>query len=513
MVYDRGMLEIPSKLYLRNVWMEVNGTISDSLEYTIDQKGSLSVWSTGHTANYPKGFYHFHNLTVRSQGLLYATATDRNTEVTVNATLTVVNAGGVISGNRLRVESTNLTVDMAGNETFVVMCCVFFFNDKPKVLITLEKMSLFDPIFSLFPFFAAHLPFHHFSLIKSLVQFSFSTALLACLIFIGLMTATSRGYATAQGPAYDNIQHLLRLSGGGHGGRGGFGPYDLATTYAYGSSLDPNTWGSGGKGDGGRGGGFLALRVYNKLRVEGTIASNGESKLSGGAGGSIRIDTHHLDGDGVIETSGGDGSNGGGGSGGRIAVYYGNQSTYIGVIQALGGSSSSDIGAAGTVYIQNSSIPSAPHRILKVVNRNSERILKPQTPQLLKMPGSPSSHCPSTSLNYANGIHVSTSSTPYCHLTSEFPLWNMFRKGAFYLSVNSVAAITVTLPFAMFVHSVDVYPVVHLNNQTAFKLSTYLASSIVTTGDWIEPFGAYNGLGEKITLNRNIDKVRLSRIG
>ena len=114
MVYDGGVLEIPAKLYLRNVWMEVNGTISDSVEYTIDQKGSLSVWSTGHTANYPKGFFHFHNLTVRSQGLLYATATNGNTEVTINATRTVVNAGGVISGNRLKIESTNLTVDMAG---------------------------------------------------------------------------------------------------------------------------------------------------------------------------------------------------------------------------------------------------------------------------------------------------------------------------------------------------------------------------------------------------------------
>ena len=115
MVYDGGVLEIPKKLYLRNVWMEVNGTISDSMEYVIDQKGSLSVWSTGHTFGYPKGFYHFFNLTVRSQGLLYATATDLKSQVTVNATRAIVNAGGVISGNRLRIESTNLTVDMAGN--------------------------------------------------------------------------------------------------------------------------------------------------------------------------------------------------------------------------------------------------------------------------------------------------------------------------------------------------------------------------------------------------------------
>ena len=120
MVYDGGVLEIPKKLYLRNVWMEVNGTISDSLEYTIDKRGSLSVWSTGHTLNYPKGFYHFYNLTVRSEGLLYATATDLASLVTVNATRIVVNAGGKISGNRLKTESTNLTVDMAGKLNEIV---------------------------------------------------------------------------------------------------------------------------------------------------------------------------------------------------------------------------------------------------------------------------------------------------------------------------------------------------------------------------------------------------------
>ena len=43
----------------------------------------------------------------------------------------------------------------------------------------------------------------------------------------------------------------------------------------------------------------------------------------GGSGGSILINVTTLEGEGVINASGGDGNgNGGGGSGGRIAVYF-----------------------------------------------------------------------------------------------------------------------------------------------------------------------------------------------
>ena len=114
MVYAGGTLGIPKKLYLRAVWMEVNGTISDSVEYTVDKKGSLSLWSTGRTRSYPQGVYNFVNLTVRSEGQIYATKLTGEPVVVMNATRIVVNAGGTISGNSLKIQSTNLTVDMAG---------------------------------------------------------------------------------------------------------------------------------------------------------------------------------------------------------------------------------------------------------------------------------------------------------------------------------------------------------------------------------------------------------------
>ena len=131
MVYVASHLDIPRKLYLRDVWMEVNGTVSDSVEYIIDQRGSLSLWSIGSTVNCQKGHYNFVNLTVRSQGLLYTTAVNSTEKVTVNVTRMVVNAGGVVSGNNLEIKSTNLTVDMAGN----AFCCHLFDVYSPKILL------------------------------------------------------------------------------------------------------------------------------------------------------------------------------------------------------------------------------------------------------------------------------------------------------------------------------------------------------------------------------------------
>ena len=70
----------------------------------------------------------------------------------------------------------------------------------------------------------------------------------------------------------------------------------------------------------------------------------------GGSGGSILINVTTLEGEGVINASGGDGNgNGGGGSGGRIAVYFYN-SAFTGTVTAMGGRSSFEAGAAGTIY-------------------------------------------------------------------------------------------------------------------------------------------------------------------
>ena len=300
----------------------------------------------------------------------------------------------------------------------------------------------------------------------------------------------------------------MKKSGGGHGGRGGYGPYELATSFSYGSALNPTTWGSGGKGDGGRGGGFLSFQIYSKLRVEGTIESDGESKQSGGAGGSILINTYHLDGDGTIQANGGTGSGGGGGAGGRIAVYYTNQSSFIGTSQALGGSGKSDLGGAGTVFIQNSSLPQEPYRILKVINRSPNRKLKPQIARPLSMAGLTVPSCTTTSLRYPNDVQVSTTATPYCTKHWHNPLWNIFSKGANYLALTGSATITIQFPFVLHVNSVKVYPATSWLYETAFKVSSFMSNVQMTSAsDWIETFGAYNSLAEVINIGKNIDKV------
>ena len=339
------------------------------------------------------------------------------------------------------------------------------------------------------------------------------------MIFVGDITSSIRGYSPNEGPAYHRVSSLVKKVGGGHGGRGGYGTSDLGTSYAYGSTLFPKTWGSGGKGNGGRGGGFLQFDVYNKFRIEGTVSSNGESLETGGAGGSILINAFHFDGDGAIEVIGGSGSSGGGGGGGRIAAYYTNQSTYIGAIQAYGGKGFSDTGGAGTIYIQNSSLPASPHRTLKVMNRLPERKLHPQEPKVFGMSGDIGA-CESTTLNYANGIQVTTSAEPYCpyktdsrgkrHYIQYHKLSHMFSKGSYYLSSSSVATINISFPFALYLHSIKVYPISSQAYETSFKVATYKTSiKLSDTDTWVSTFGVYNGLGSEIQVAEYVDKVNI----
>ena len=325
----------------------------------------------------------------------------------------------------------------------------------------------------------------------------------------GQIVSGSRGYAPNQGPAYNNILSFVTQVGGGHGGRGGYGTGDIATSYSYGSALLPTSWGSGGRGNGGRGGGFLEVVVSNKLRVEGSVSSNGESKQTGGAGGSILINTYYLDGDGSFEANGGAGSSGGGGGGGRIAIRFSNQSSFIGTMQALGGNGRSDLGGAGTVFLQDSSNSTRPYRKLIVINGKKERKLTPQEPRISNMAIISSPSCSSTTLSFSNAITVTTTAGPYCpyHNTPHY-LSNVFRKGPYYVSASSSGTITIQYPFALYVHSVKVYPAIGWSYETSFKVSTYKSNAKLTdTSTWVDTFGAQSGLAETFVVGKKIDKV------
>lgn len=114
-VYRNGSIEVPSRLSLREVWMEVNGTLSEAGDYVIDRNGELYLWSAAHSKDEREGVFEFGNISVRSRGQLYLTSEPPDSQIVLNATRFVVNAGGVVKANNLLVSAVNATVDVGGN--------------------------------------------------------------------------------------------------------------------------------------------------------------------------------------------------------------------------------------------------------------------------------------------------------------------------------------------------------------------------------------------------------------
>ena len=169
----------------------------------------------------------------------------------------------------------------------------------------------------------------------------------------GSISADGRGYGLSGGPG-----SMPRTDGGpgaSYGGHGGSGSQNGAWGPVYGSVLQPVDLGSGA---GGAGGGAIELTVGGTLRVDGTIAADGNADNGahgGGSGGSVWLTVGSLSGTGMIRANGGRGDpngpyTGGGGGGGRIAIYH-QSNSFQGSIQAYGGSGL-EYGGAGTVYVQ-----------------------------------------------------------------------------------------------------------------------------------------------------------------
>ncbi|CAG0936462.1 tRNA(Glu)-specific nuclease WapA [Thermoflexales bacterium] len=184
----------------------------------------------------------------------------------------------------------------------------------------------------------------------------------------GAITADGLGYPGQQGPGAGISTGWTNGPGGGaYGGWGGSGNGTSGGS-PYGSVYQPHQSGSGGGSGnglaGGAGGGAIRLIVNDMLAVSGTLSTNGGAGTSntfdasgGGAGGSIWIETGMLLGNGTIRANGGSGgatgsyARAGGGSGGRIATHY-QSSTFNGIYQSIGGSSSTQYGGPGTVYLK-----------------------------------------------------------------------------------------------------------------------------------------------------------------
>lgn len=96
--------------------MELNGTVKDNLEdITVEDEGKLYIWSYANTENDPQGTFAVTNISVRAGGQFEPlTATELGTKMSIKAETVVVNGMGYIRTNRLQLNATNVTIDLAG---------------------------------------------------------------------------------------------------------------------------------------------------------------------------------------------------------------------------------------------------------------------------------------------------------------------------------------------------------------------------------------------------------------
>ena len=143
-------------------------------------------------------------------------------------------------------------------------------------------------------------------------------------------------------------------------------------TYSCGNYKEPILMGSGAFHSM-PGGGAIKLVIKNNLKLDGYIDVSGSgTSVSGGAGGSIWINTKTLSGTGLMSANGGAGANGySGGGGGRIAIYANIDANYTGNIYVHGGINTYGYsGTAGTIYKEIGENDLSRKRILIINNYN-----------------------------------------------------------------------------------------------------------------------------------------------
>ena len=165
----------------------------------------------------------------------------------------------------------------------------------------------------------------------------------------GAITAYGRGYAQRGGDGYDSSTGSA--SHGGLGSRNGT---------VYGSITNPVDLGSGSNHM--PGGGLIMLNITGHSEINGNIKADGlytsgPYPNTGGAGGSVNIQTGTISGSGgAISADGGNYFQLGGG-GGRVSIRLtsGDFSSFSGDIRAYGGDNTGTLradGGAGTVYLE-----------------------------------------------------------------------------------------------------------------------------------------------------------------
>ena len=103
---------------LRDVWAEINSTLSPVKDFTIENGGELYIWSYARTNGYPVGEIHCVNISVRAGGKFEPlTAIE---QIKLVATKVHVNGNGYFRTNSLYLQAVNVTVDLSGRNTYLV---------------------------------------------------------------------------------------------------------------------------------------------------------------------------------------------------------------------------------------------------------------------------------------------------------------------------------------------------------------------------------------------------------
>ena len=103
---------MPNRVTLREVWAEVNGTIEGMDDITIENEGRLYIWSYANSDGYDEGVVVATNISVKAGGRFEPLAAEK--QMYLQVVRLIVNGNGEVRTNNLRLNATNVTVDLSG---------------------------------------------------------------------------------------------------------------------------------------------------------------------------------------------------------------------------------------------------------------------------------------------------------------------------------------------------------------------------------------------------------------
>lgn len=97
---------------LREVWVEINGTIEGMDVINVENDGELYIWSYANTDGYNEGQLLATNISVRAGGKFEPLTAEK--QLKLNVTRLVINGNGYVRTNNIQLSATNVTIDLSG---------------------------------------------------------------------------------------------------------------------------------------------------------------------------------------------------------------------------------------------------------------------------------------------------------------------------------------------------------------------------------------------------------------